>query len=93
MTRPSRTERLEARIAPATLAMVRRAAASEGRSVSDFVVDAAAKAAERALSEANLIRLSADEQRRFVDALLKPQRPTAAWKRAKVAHAKLFGAQ
>ena len=40
-TAPSRTSRLEARIAPDALAAVRRAAEIQGRSVSDFVVDAA----------------------------------------------------
>ena len=37
----SRTARIEARIAPEALAIVKRAAEIQGRSVSDFVVAAA----------------------------------------------------
>ena len=92
MARPhrTRTERLEARIAPATLAMVKRAAEATGRSVSDFVVEAAREAAERELRESAVIRLAAEEQRRFVELLLSPPKPNAALKRAAAAHAKLI---
>lgn len=93
MARETRTERIEARTTPAVLAMVKKAAKAQGRSVSDFVTDAAAQAAERVLEQSNIIRLSAIEQRRFVDALLKPPGPSPALRRAKAAHAKLFGAQ
>ena len=87
----ARTERLEARIAPADLAKVKRAAESQNRSISEFVVDAAREAADRVLQEANIIRLAAEEQRRFVELMLKPPSPSAALKRAKAAHAKLIG--
>lgn len=86
-----RTDRLEARIAPSVLALVKRAAESQGRSVSDFVVEAAREAAERAIEEASIIRLAADEQKRFVALLLEPSPPSAAMIRAKAAHDKLFG--
>ena len=86
----ARSERLEARIAPATLDLVRRAAEAKGRSVSDFVVDAAREAAERELQESTIIRLAAEEQRRFVELMLKPPKPTAALKRAATAHAALI---
>lgn len=89
--RRPRSERLEARIAPSVLALVKRAAESQGRSVSDFVVDAAREAAERALQEADVIRLAAEEQKRFVELLLDPPPPSAALERAQTAHRKLFG--
>ncbi len=41
---PTRTARIEARIAPDALAVVRRAAELQGRSISDFLVAAALKA-------------------------------------------------
>jgi uncharacterized protein (DUF1778 family) len=44
----TRTERVEARISPNVLAVFRRAAESEGRSVSAFLVGAAQEAARRA---------------------------------------------
>jgi hypothetical protein len=48
----NRTARIEARIAPDALAIVKRAAEIEGRSVSDFVVAAAHAAAQKAIEEA-----------------------------------------
>jgi uncharacterized protein (DUF1778 family) len=90
-TESNRTARLEARIAPEALALVKRAAELEGRSVSDFVVAAAQEAAHRAIEEAGIIRLSAEDQRRFVELLLNPPAPAPALRRAKEAHARLFG--
>ena len=87
----NRTARLEARIAPEALALVKRAAELEGRSVSDFVVAAAQEAANRAIEEAGIIRLSAEDQRRFVELLLNPPEPAPALRRAREAHARLFG--
>jgi len=87
----TRTSRLEARIAPDVLAVVKQAAELQGRSVSDFVVSAAQEAAHRTIEEVGIIRLSAEDQRRFVDLLLNPPAPTPALLRAKEAHAQLIG--
>jgi uncharacterized protein (DUF1778 family) len=87
---PNRTARIEARIAPEALAVVKRAAELQGRSVSDFVVAAAQEAAHRTLEEATLIRLSVEDQRRFVDLLLAPPPPSPALERAREAHARLI---
>jgi len=86
----NRTARVEARIAPETLAVVKRAAEIQGRSVSDFVVAAAQEAAHRTIEETHIIRLSIEDQRRFVDMLLNPPAPSAALKRAKKAHDRLI---
>lgn len=85
-----RSTRLEARITPAALAVVKRAAEIEGRSVSEFVVSAAQAAATRTIEQTQLIRLTAEEQRRFVDLLLDPPAPAEAMERAKQAHASLI---
>ncbi len=85
-----RSARIEARIAPDALAVVKHAAEIQGRSVSDFVVAAAQEAAHRAIEEAHLIRLSMEDQRRFVDCLLNPPEPSPALLRAKEAHARLI---
>ena len=86
----SRTARIEARIAPAELAVVRRAAEIQGRTLSDFVVAAAREAANRTIEETHVIRLSIEDQQRFVDLLLNPPAIAPALKRAKSAHARLF---
>ncbi len=85
----TRTARLEARIAPETLAVVKRAAELQGRSVSDFVVAAAEDAAQRTIEETSVIRLSVADQRRFVDLLLNPPPLSPAMERAREAHRRL----
>lgn len=79
---PNRTARIEARIAPEALAVVKRAAEMQGRSVSDFVVAAAQEAAHRAIEETQVIRLSVEDQRAFAEAILNPPEPTPALRRA-----------
>jgi uncharacterized protein (DUF1778 family) len=86
----SRTARLEARIAPDALAIVKHAAELQGRSVSDFVVAAARDAAQRTIEETHIIRLAAEDQRRFAEALLDPPPLAPAMGRARDAHARLI---
>jgi uncharacterized protein (DUF1778 family) len=84
--RAGKTARLEARIAPEALAMVRRAAEIQGRSVSDFVVAAAQEAAQKTVSEIEVIRLSHAAQEQFVKLLTKPPAPNRALKKAFALH-------
>ena len=70
--------------------MVKRAAELQGRSISDFVVAAALEAAHRTIEEANIIRLSIEDQQRFVDLLLDPPGLSPALKRARKAHSRLI---
>ncbi len=86
----SRTVRIEARIAPDALAVVKRTAEMQGRSVSDFVVAAAHEAAHKTIEEANIIRLSIEDQQRFVNLLLDPPALPPAMKRARKAHSRLI---
>ena len=87
-----RTARLEARIAPDTLAVVRRAAELQGRSVSDFVVAAAQAAAQKAIEETQILRLSVEDQRAFVEAILNPPPLAPAMERAIQRHRTLITA-
>jgi uncharacterized protein (DUF1778 family) len=77
-----RNARLEARLPLHVHSAIKRAATLQGRSVSDFVVAAAQEAAQRAITETEIIRLSLDDQRRFANALLSPPKPSPALKRA-----------
>ncbi|MBS0556362.1 MAG: DUF1778 domain-containing protein [Proteobacteria bacterium] len=85
-----RAARLEARIAPDVLATVKRAAEIEGRSVSDFVVNAVRSAAQHTLNEAQILRLSLADQHFVADLLAHPPKPSAALARARKAHKKLI---
>ena len=77
-----RTARLEARITREALAVVRRAAEIQGRSVSDFVVAAAQEAAQKTVTEIEVMRLSREAQERFVELLLNPPDLAPALKKA-----------
>ena len=87
---PTRTARIEARIAPDALAAIKRAAEIQGRSISDFVVAAAQEAAQRAIEETQVIRLSVEDQRAFAEAILHPPAPTPALRRAFRRHRELI---
>jgi uncharacterized protein (DUF1778 family) len=78
--------RLEARLPTSIYATLKRAAELQGRTVSDFVVSAAHEAAQRTIEAQEIIRLSAEDQRRFAEALSNPPEPNAALRRAKQAH-------
>lgn len=82
--------RLEARIAPSTLALVRRAAEIQGRSLSDFVVAAAEDLARKTIEQSHILSLSMEDQERFAKALIEPPALSPAMLRAKDAHAGLI---
>lgn len=76
------TARLEARISTDLHAMLKRAAELQGRTMTDFVIAAVQDAAQQAIAEAEVVRLSLEDQRCFAQALLSPPEPTPALVRA-----------
>ncbi len=76
------TARLEARISTDLHAMLKRAAELQGRTMTDFVVSAVQDAAQRAIEQAEIIRLSLADQECFAQALLSPPHPSPALERA-----------
>jgi uncharacterized protein (DUF1778 family) len=86
------TARLEARISTDLHAMLKRAAELQGRTMTDFVVAAVQDAAQRAIEQADVMRLSLADQTCFAQALLSPPKPTPALKRAFARRGKLLGA-
>lgn len=84
------TVRLDARISTGLHSMVKRAAELQGRTMTDFVAAAVHHAAQHAIEEAELIRLSLADQGRFARALLSPPKPTRALKRAIARRSKLL---
>jgi uncharacterized protein (DUF1778 family) len=90
----SRAEaRLEARITTDLHAMLKRAAQLEGRTVTDFVVSAVKDAAQRAIEQAEIIRLSMADQSCFANALLDPPKANPALKRAFARKGKLLNTE
>jgi uncharacterized protein (DUF1778 family) len=87
-----RSVRIEARITADALAAVKRAAELQGRSVSDFVVAAARDAARKAIEDTQIIRLSVEDQRAFVESILDPPPLPPALQRAIVRHHSLITA-
>jgi uncharacterized protein (DUF1778 family) len=88
-TQQTRTARIEARISPEMLSIVKRAAEIQGRSVSDFVVAAAQEAAQKTIEDTTIIRLSVEDQRQLLDAILNPPEPNEALRKAFAAHKRL----
>jgi uncharacterized protein (DUF1778 family) len=85
--------RLEARISTDLHAMLKRAAELQGRSMSDFVVSAVQDAAQKAIEQSEVIRLSLADQQCFAQALLSPPPPAPALERAFERRSKLLRAE
>jgi uncharacterized protein (DUF1778 family) len=82
--------RLEARISFDLHASLKRAAELQGRTMTDFVVSAVQEAAQKAIEQAEVIRLSMADQQCFAQALLEPPAPAPAMVRAFSRRAKLL---
>jgi len=75
---PARQERLEARLTSEQKELLQRAAALEGRTVTDFVVRSAQLAAEQTINRHEHAVLNSRESQAFVEALLNPPEPNQA---------------
>jgi uncharacterized protein (DUF1778 family) len=82
MAQGSTAARLEARLPAKVHKLLKRAAEIQGRTLTDFVVAAAHEAACRTIEEAEVVRLSFEDQRRIATAILKPPAPAPALRRA-----------
>lgn len=69
----TRAERLEARVTAEQKSLIERAAALQGRTVTDFVLTSVQDAARRAIEEHHQLELSVRDSEAFVDALLNPK--------------------
>ncbi|EJK8714703.1 DUF1778 domain-containing protein, partial [Escherichia coli] len=58
MPSATQTARLEARISTELHAMLKRAAEIQGRTMTDFIISAVQDAAQRAIEQTDIIRLS-----------------------------------
>jgi uncharacterized protein (DUF1778 family) len=77
-----RSQRLEARISRAQKDLFLRAAALQGRSLTDFLIASAQEAALTTVRTHDAVRLSERDREAFVSALLAPAAPTKTLRRA-----------
>lgn len=87
------TVRLQARISPDLHAMLKRAAELQGCTMNDFVIAAVQDAAQQVIEQADVLRLSLADQMCLAQALLSPQAPSPALKRAFTRSSKLLQAE
>jgi uncharacterized protein (DUF1778 family) len=80
------TSCFEARLPAGIYATLKRAAELQGRSRTDFVVSAAHDAPQRAIKQQAILRLSAEDQQRFAEALIQLPAPNAALNEANRLH-------
>lgn len=74
--------RLEARIPPEIKALFQKAADLEGRTLTDFVVASVYAEACRVIEQHQTLKLSLEDSKAFVNALLNPPQPNDALKAA-----------
>jgi uncharacterized protein (DUF1778 family) len=82
-SKPAPTERLEARVPRSLKQTLQRAAAVTGHStLTSYVVYELQRSAQAVIDEHERVRLSTEESKNFVDALLAPPIPNDALKKA-----------
>ena len=81
-SRATKRETLNLRIKPEVRSLIDRAASLTGRNRTDFVLDAARRAAEDALLDRNVITVSPQTYAAFLKRLDAPPKPNARLRRA-----------
>jgi uncharacterized protein (DUF1778 family) len=87
----AKRERLEARVSAEQKALLQRAADLMGRSLSDFIVGSAQRAAEEVIREHTIVMLTAQDSRAFVEALLNPPDASERLRAAAARYKQEFG--
>ena len=78
----SKTQRLEVRVGADQKRMIELGAALRGQSITDFLVQTAAQAAQEAIESHKVVQLTLDGQLAFAEALRNPPKPGAALRKA-----------
>ncbi len=81
-----KSERVAVRLTPAVKRALERGAEVSGRSLSDFVVDSAYRAAQRAIEDHERLQLSDQNRKVFLAALDDPPEPNQVLRRAAQRH-------
>ncbi len=89
--RRHKDERIYVRVSEDVKRTLERAAEVTGRSLSDFVVNSAFNAAQKAIDDVERMHLAAEDRAVFLAALTNPPAPNDALKAAAARHRKLIG--
>jgi uncharacterized protein (DUF1778 family) len=89
--RALKRERVETRLTPQQKTLVQRAAAIEGRSVSDFIVASATHRAEEVIRAQHVLRLTAEDSLFFAQMVLNPGPPNETLRAAARRHDEVIG--
>ena len=87
---PGRRERLEARVSPEQKNLLERAAALEGRTLTDFVVSSAQAAALATIARHEVITLTAHDSQVFAQTLMQPPAPNECLRAAARRHREII---
>ena len=87
--KPRRDQRLEARVTPDQKDLYLRAAALQGKTLTDFILSSLQESATRIIGEYELMRLAMNDSKLFVDALLNPPKPSSRLRKAVARNGKL----
>lgn len=77
----ARTGTINIRVKPAERALIDRAAAAQGKSRSEFMLESSRRAAEEVLLDRTLLRVDSATYARFVELLDAPPRPNKQLRR------------
>jgi uncharacterized protein (DUF1778 family) len=89
-SRAARRARLEARVSPEQKSLLERAAALEGRTLTDFVVASAQQVALETIERHEVLALTARDSLAFAQALIQPRKPNVRLRRAARRHRSLI---
>ncbi|MGK7946998.1 MAG: DUF1778 domain-containing protein [Microcystaceae cyanobacterium] len=84
------TARLEARTTQEIKDLIQRAAELEGRSITDFVVASAQAHAYEVIKKHQILQLSTEDSKAFVEALVNPPEPNDQLKAAASRYKKMM---
>jgi len=86
-----KSERLEARVSAESKKLFQEAANLQGITMTDFVIRSAQEAAKRTVQEQEIMRLSEQDRKVFVSALLNPPKPSPRLRAAVEHYKKVIG--
>ncbi len=78
----TKAERIEARVSPELKKRLQYAADLQGSSLSEFLLRSTEKAANEVISERQIMKLTTEDSRKFVNAIFNPPAPNSKLKGA-----------